>query len=105
MTWEQAQPGIDQMAAQVHQLTDQITQLLTRANAADEEHRRMHAELEHNKAQLTQANASGGKGDFRLIDPKSMIPDKLGTDKTPWRQWAENTRAYVAMLSPTLSQH
>ena len=32
-----------------------------------------------------------------------MIPDKLGTDKTPWRQGAENTRAYVAMVSPTLS--
>jgi len=97
MTWEQAQPPVHQTAAQ-------ITQLMTRANAADEEHRRMHAELEHTKAQLTQANASGGKGEFRLIDPKSMIPDKLGTDKTSWRQWAENTRAYVAMLSPTLSQ-
>ena len=98
MTWEQAQPHLDQMSAQ-------ITQLMARANAADEEHRRMHAELEHAKAQLTQANASGGKGEFRLIDPKSMIPDKLDTSKTPWRQWAESTRAYVAMLNPLLSTH
>ena len=39
-----------------------------------------------------------------MIDPKTMIPAKLGTGKRPWRQWAEDTRAYVAMLSPLLAQ-
>jgi hypothetical protein len=95
-TWEQAQPYLDTMATQ-------INQLMSRADAADAEHRRIHAELEQTKAQLTQANAAGGRGEFRLIDPKSMIPDKLDTSKTPWRQWAENTRAYVSMLNPILS--
>jgi hypothetical protein len=103
MTWEQAQPHVDQMAAQHTTMVTQINQLMSRADAADAEHRRMHAELEQTKAQLTQANAAGGRGEFRLIDPKSMIPDKLDTSKTPWRQWAESTRAYVSMLSPLLS--
>ena len=94
-TWEQAQPYLDTMATQ-------INQLMSRADAADAEHRAMHAELEQTKAQLAQANAAGGRGEFRLIDPKSMIPDKLDTSKTPWRQWAENTRAYVSMFNPIL---
>ena len=101
MTWEQMSD--DTKSQYIEHLTSSITQLTTRANAADEEHRRMHAELEQTKAQLTQANAAGGKGEFRLIDPKSMCPDKLDTSKTPWRQWAETTRAYVSMLSPILS--
>ena len=50
----------------------QLNQLLTRANAADEEHRRVHAELESTKAQLVQTNVGGGKGEFRLMDSKTM---------------------------------
>ena len=38
-----------------------------------------------------------------MTDP-AMIPEKLGTDKNPRRQWVENTRACVAMFSPTLAQ-
>ena len=101
MTWEQMSE--DMKSQYIDQMTAQITQLVARASAADEEHRRMHAELEQTKTQLTQANAAGGRGEFRLIDPKSMIPDKLDTSKTPWRQWAESTRAYVSMLNPLLS--
>ena len=93
-----------ELAAQrIDYLNQQLNQLLTRANAADEEHRQVHAELEGTKAQLAQVSAGGGKGEFRLIDPKTMIPDKLSTDEAPWKKWAESTRAYVAMLSPTLS--
>ena len=93
------------MATQIATATAHINQLMSRTDAADAEHRAMHAELEQTKAQLAQANAAGGRGEFRLIDPKSMIPDKLDTSKTPWRQWAENTRAYVSMLNPILSTH
>ncbi len=63
MTWEQLQPHMDQMPTQ-------ITQLTTRVNAADEEHRRMHAELEQTKAQLTQANAAGGGGNSESLTSK-----------------------------------
>ena len=75
---------------QIEALIQQVNQLVTRANAADEEHRRVHAELESTKIQL--AHAGGGKGEFRLIDPKTMIPDKLTTDKTYWKKWAERSR-------------
>ena len=98
MTWEQALQVIEQMQ-------QQITQLTARSNATDAEHIRVHNELERTQAQLAQNSTTGGRGKFRLIDPKTMIPDKLGTGKAPWKQWAEDTRAYVAMLSPMLSQH
>ena len=39
-----------------------------------------------------------------MIGPKTMIPEKLGSSKSPWRQWAGDTRAYVAMLSPDLAK-
>ena len=95
----------EQQAKQIiEQLQSQVTQLTTRANAADEEHRRIHAELERSKIQLIQANASNGKGEFKLIDPKTMIPEVLDNTKIPWRRWSEDTRAYVSMLSPTLAK-
>ena len=39
-----------------------------------------------------------------MIDPRTIIPEKLGTDKNPWRPGAENAPAYVATLSPTLAE-
>jgi len=98
MTWEQALQVIELMQ-------QQMTQLTARSNATDAEHIRVHNELERTQAQLAQNSTTGGRGEFRLIDPKTMIPDKLGTDKAPWKQWAEDTRAYVAMLSPMLSKN
>ena len=103
MTPDTAQQAFDNLTQQVHALNAQVTQLTTRSTAADEEHRQMHAELVRTQTQLLQVNTGGGKGEFRLIDPKTMIPEKLGTGKSPWRQWAEDTRAYVAMLSPILA--
>ena len=99
MTWEQAQAHIDALNQQVNILTDQLQQLTTRAAAADTQHQQIHQELERTKVLL----AAGGKGqEFKLIDPKTMCPNKLGT-QTPWKQWAEDTRAYVSMLSRPLA--
>ena len=63
----------------------------------------MHTELVKTQGQLAQAS-TGGKGEFRQVDRKTMIPEKLGSIKSPWRQCAEDTGAYVAMLSPDLAQ-
>jgi len=60
MTWEQMSDDMKQQL--IEQMTQQITQLTARANAADEEHRRVHTELERTQAQLTQGNATGGSG-------------------------------------------
>ena len=74
-TPEQANQMIDQLNQQVAQLTQQITQLLTRAATSDDEHRQMHTELMKHQGQLAQANL-GGKPEFRLVDPKTMAPEK-----------------------------
>ena len=74
----------------MNQLNTIVTQLTERSTSADEEHKQMHAELIRAQAQLAQV-ITGGKGEVRLIDPKAMIPEKLGTSKSPWRQWVEDT--------------
>ena len=106
MTTEQAQQRFTALEQQISQLQQQlqssndlIANLQTRTQAAEEEHRRAHTEMALMKGQL----ANGSKAEFKLIDPKSMIPDKLGSDKTSWKKWAEDTRAYVEMLNPQVS--
>ena len=69
---------LEQATDLINQLTTQVAQLLTRAATADDEHRQMHAELMKHQGQLTQAH-TGGKSEFRLIDPKTMAPEKLGS--------------------------
>ena len=97
---------LEQPTDLINQLTTQVGQLLTRASTADDEHRQMHAELMKHQGQLTQTN-TGGQFKFRLVDPKTMAPEKLGSSKHPlpqgWRQWADDTRAYVENLSPHLA--
>ena len=100
---QQATQQNQQATDLITQLTTQVTQLLTRGATSDDEHRQMHTELMKHQGQLTQANM-GGKPEFRLVDPKTMAPEKLGSNKHPlpqgWRQWADDTRAYVENLSP-----
>ena len=97
---------LEQATDLINQLTTQVTQLLTRAATSDDEHRQMHTELMKHQGQLTQANI-GGKPEFRLVDPKTMAPEKLGSSKNHvpqgWRQWADDTKAYVENLSPHLA--
>ena len=67
--------------AQVASLTDQHNALTSTYNSAEQQHHSTHQELQ-------RQISAGGKGEFKLIDPKSMRPDKLtGTDKTPWRKY------------------
>ena len=96
MTAEQVRQQLEALTQQISQLQQQlqssndlIANLQTRTNAAEEEHRRAHTEMALMKSQL----ANGSKGEFKLIDPKTMIRDKLGSDKTPLKKWAEDTRA------------
>ena len=90
----------------IAQLEDRVNQLLLRATSSEDEHRRTHAELERvaSLATALPGHAGGDSREFRLIDPKSMIPDKLGSASGPqWRGWSEQTRAYVEMLSEKLA--
>ena len=96
--------------AQLEQfLTDartEIDKLRLHAKTAEEEHRNTHGEMAQMKAQLQAVQSmGGGKGEFRLIDPKTMAPGILGSAGGPhWRKWSENTRAYVENLSQKLAQ-
>ncbi len=74
-TLEQATQMIDHLNEQTDYLNQQINQLMARAASAGEEHKQRHMEV---KGQLAQANA-GGNSEFRLIDPKTMAPEKLGS--------------------------
>ena len=105
MSLELAAQMIDQLTQQVNQLNMQVTQLTTRSTSTDEEHNQVHAKLVHTQAQLAQMNTWGGKGEIRLIDPKSMIPDKLGTDKSPWRQGCLGPTAWKKSKDSKPSSH
>ena len=61
----------------------------------------MHAELQRTQ-QLAASPAS--KSEFRLIDPKTMAPEKFGQSPEPsWLDWSENTRAYIEILDADLA--
>ena len=84
MTAEQAQQQFDALNQQVSHLQQQlqasndlITNLTNRTNALEQEHRQAHTDMALMRNQL----ANGHKGEFKLIDPKFMIPEKLGSDK------------------------
>ena len=108
-TLEQACQAIENLQQQITDLTNrysqEINRLTTIATATDAEHRRVHERLAKTQELMAQSPATGGKGEFRLVDPKTMPPDKLGTDKAPWEQWAEDVRACVENLNLPLSSH
>ena len=76
---------LEQAIDMINTLHAEVNQLKTRAATADAEHQQMHAELMKHQGQLTHANI-GGKQEFRLVDPKSMAPEKLGSSKHPLPQ-------------------
>ena len=101
MTWEQAQAHIDALNQQVNILTDQLQQLTTRAAVADTQRQQIHQELERTKVLL----AVGGKGqEFKLIDPKTMCPNKLGTEKSLEAVGRRHASIRLNAQSPTCKQ-
>ena len=85
--------------ARINALQQECIALRQRAQQTDEEHKKTHAELA-----LVRQNQTSKPFEFRHIDPKSMIPEKLGLAGGPkWLGWSEATRAYVEMLSVDLA--
>ena len=107
LTGEQVQQMIDalnqqlsQAAARAQQQDDQIQQLIARSTVADEAHRKLHEEMLAIKTRSTSSEK-----EFRLVDPKTKCPVKLGSDKAiSWKQWSEETRAYVENLSVKMAK-
>ena len=95
----------EQVAEKFASLEATINNILGRLQASETEHARVHGEIERTKVAATAAGTgSGGGNEFRLIDPKSMVPEKFGAKDGPgWRDWSEGTRAYVEMLNVKLA--
>ena len=110
----------DQAMTALNDLTAQHATLLGRMNGLEGEHQRVHAELSGAKQEIatltikcnimegdiaSKSPVDGGRRgyEFRLIDPKSMVPEKL-SGRSEWRAWSEATRSYVENLDTRLSE-
>ena len=101
------------VTARFTELENQHNTLLGRMANLEGEHQRVHAELATSKAHLTQARqevaalqlktnklegdvaaGNGGRGgfQFRLIDLKAMVLEKLA-GRNQWQAWSEATRS------------
>ena len=100
MSVEEARTRFEALENRVLELQQGLATATQRVQTAEAEHQRLHAELER-----TRTLASAPRSDFKLIDPKSMIPEKFGTKAGPtWLDWSEGTRAYVEMLDVHLAK-
>ena len=86
MSSEEAVARFAALEAHVAQITAALT-------ASQAEHTRVHNELQRTQQ---MASHSTPKNEFRLIDPKTMAPEKFGQSPEPtWLDWSENTRSYI----------
>ena len=100
MSVEEVRTRFEALENRVLELQQGSATATQRVQTAEAEHQRLHAELER-----TRTLASAPRSDFKLIDPKSMIPEKFGTKAGPtWLDWSEGTRAYVEMLDVHLAK-
>ena len=105
----------EEAQAALQNLTAQHTVLLSRMSGLENEHQRVHGELAKYHAELDESKSrvaalesrpttGGGSFAFRLIDPKTMVPEKL-SGRSQWRGWSEATRSYVENLDTRLAEH
>ena len=90
-------------------LTSQHQVLLSRMSGLEGEHQKIHAELAESRNKVAAletrpTTGGGGAAAFRLIDPKTMVPEKLA-GRSQWRGWSEATRSYVENLDTRLAEH
>ena len=78
----------DEARSRLEALEAQVTQMTAALTASDAEHVRAHAELQRTQQQAT---THAPRNEFRLIDPRTMAPEKFGQSSEPsWLDWAEN---------------
>ena len=91
----------DEARSRLEALEAHVTQLTAALSASQAEHVRVHAELQRT---LQQATTHAPKNEFRLIDPRTMAPEKFGQSSEPsWLDWSESTRSYLEILDPDLA--
>jgi hypothetical protein len=94
MSSEEAVARFAALEAHVAQITAALT-------ASQAEHTRVHNELQRTQQ---MASHSTPKNEFRLIDPKTMAPEKFGQSPEPtWLDWSENTRSYIENMDQELA--
>ena len=123
MVWLFAIPihGTTAMAMSTEDAIARFTDLDARYNAmanrlasVEAEHQQAHSLLEAARAQiathqqniykLQTSTGAGGKFEFRLIDPKTMVPEKLA-GRNQWRAWSEASRSYIENLDTAMAEH
>ena len=78
-------------------------ELAQRLVVSEQEHLSTHEQFTKIKAESVTGHGQG-KYQFRLIDPKSMAPEKFGGKNGPqWQLWSHTTKEYVGMLSQELA--
>ena len=102
MTAEDVYARFQDLEGRYNDVQMRYNDLLMRVAASEEEHRRTHAEMERSKALMV--NIGPWNSEFRLIDPKSMIPERLA-NRPQWRGWSKASRSYIENLSPELAEH
>ena len=91
----------DEARSRLEALETQVTQLTAALTASQAEHVRVHAELQRTQQQAT---TQAPRNEFRLIDPRTMAPEKFGQSSAPsWLDWSESTRSYLEILDPDLA--
>ena len=91
----------DEARARIEALEAHVTQITAALTASQAEHVRVHAELQRTQ-QLAATPAS--RNEFRLIDPKTMAPEKFGSSPEPtWLDWSENTRSYIEIMDQEIA--
>ena len=86
----------EEACARIIALEAHVTQITAALTASQAEHTRVHNELQRTQQMATNP---APRNEFRLIDPKTMAPEKFGQTSEPsWLEWSENTRAYIEIM-------
>ena len=94
-----------EMETRFGELMNRHNELLQRMITSEDQHRATHQELERSRARVADLESHGTTkgGGFRLIDPKTMVPEKLA-NRSQWRGWAEASRSYIENLDARLAK-
>ena len=94
MSAEQAEARINVLETKLADVILELTGVRQQLEVSTNEHKRVHSEMERLEKQK-----GGSHIPFRLIDPKTMSPDKFGLKAGPgWHSWSASTRAFIEML-------
>ena len=70
----------EEARGRIEALEAHVTQMIAALTASQAEHNRVQAELQRTQQ---PAASPASKNEFRLVDPKTMVPEKFGGTSEP----------------------